>query len=208
MDQPSSPSGTATGPISDHQRRRRQQLKCLEIMEFRNKRLMKPKLGGVADQPVTKYTCLGNTSQTHHSKPKGVKLIRTKERTISEIVEKVSVWRKLYNGIAMPNPEAGGRMQLMRYSLEDAAAMVEVSKKSLDDYLLQLRAGRIYGFDFVKHGHDKVGVLRNFVKQQKLQHKKQKKSSKKSQLKGCKTTTKGSRGSQGANKNRNNRVRI
>ena len=46
--------------------------------------------------------------------------------------------------------------------------MVGVSKKSLDDYLLQLRAGRIYGFDFIKHGNDKVGTLRHFVKQQKL----------------------------------------
>lgn len=52
----------------------------------------------------------------------------------------------------------------MRYSLEDAAAMVGVSKKSLDDYLLQLRAGRIYGFDFTTHSNDKVGVLRHFVK--------------------------------------------
>ena len=66
---------------------------------------------------------------------KSAKMIRTKERTIVEIVEKVSVWRKLYSGITMPNPEDGNRMQLMRYSLEDAAAMVGVSKKSLDDYL-------------------------------------------------------------------------
>jgi hypothetical protein len=53
---------------------------------------------------------------------------------------------------------------LCRYSLEDAAVMVGVSKKSLDDYMLQLRAGRIYGFDFVKNGDQKVGVLRHFVK--------------------------------------------
>lgn len=28
---------------------------------------------------------------------------RTKERTISDIIEKVSTWRKLYNGIMVPN---------------------------------------------------------------------------------------------------------
>jgi len=40
---------------------------------------------------------------------------RTKERTIQEIIEKVSLWRKLYNGV----PDAEGN--LLRYSLEDAA---------------------------------------------------------------------------------------
>ena len=60
----------------------------------------------------------------------------------------------------------------MRYSLEDAAQKVGVSKKSLDDYLLQLRFGKKYGFDFSKHKNDKVGKLRYFVKEQKAQAKK------------------------------------
>ena len=55
----------------------------------------------------------------------------------------------------------------MRYSLEDAAAKVGVSKKSLDDYLLLLRFGKKYGFDFQKHRNEKVGVLRGYVKEQK-----------------------------------------
>lgn len=29
---------------------------------------------------------------------------RTKERTITDIIEKVSTWRKLYNGVMVPNP--------------------------------------------------------------------------------------------------------
>ena len=44
--------------------------------------------------------------------------------------------------------------------MEDAAAKVGVSKKSLDDYLLQLRFGKKYGFDFQKNKNEKVGVLR------------------------------------------------
>jgi hypothetical protein len=55
----------------------------------------------------------------------------------------------------------------VRYSLEDAAAKVGVSKKSLDDYLLQLRFGKKYGFDFQKNKNEKVGVLRSYVKSQK-----------------------------------------
>lgn len=42
-----------------------------------------------------------------------------------------------------------------------------VSKKSLDDYLLQLRFGKKFGFDFESNKDNKVGVLRMFVKQEK-----------------------------------------
>ena len=56
---------------------------------------------------------------------------------------------------------------MLRYSLEDAAQKVGVSKKSLDDYLLQLRFGKKFGFDFQKHKDDKVGTLRSFVKKEK-----------------------------------------
>jgi len=61
---------------------------------------------------------------------------------------------------------------LVRYSLEDAAKKVDVSKKSLDDYLLQLRFGKKYNFDFQKHKNDKVGVLRTYVKNHKVSAKK------------------------------------
>ena len=70
------------------------------------------------------------------------------------IIELVSKWRKLYNGIPDPNGK------LVRMALEDAAHKVGVSKKSLDDYLLQLRQGRKYGFNFNSHKGHKVGVLR------------------------------------------------
>ena len=53
----------------------------------------------------------------------------------------MSLWRRLYNGVLRDG-------NLVRYSLEDAATKVNVSKKSLDDYLLQLRFGKKYNFDF------------------------------------------------------------
>ena len=55
---------------------------------------------------------------------------RTKERKISFVIEKVSVWRKLYNGITQKDK------RVVRYGLEEAAKKVGISKKSLDDYLL------------------------------------------------------------------------
>jgi len=66
----------------------------------------------------------------------------------------------------IPNKETK-EVQLQRWSLEDAAKKVNVSKKSLDDYLLQLRFGKKFGFDFEKHRESKVGVLRSFVKEEK-----------------------------------------
>lgn len=54
----------------------------------------------------------------------------------------MSLWRKLYNGVLREG-------LLVRYSLEDAAVTVGISKKSLDDYLLQLRFGKKYDFDFI-----------------------------------------------------------
>ena len=74
-------------------------------------------------------------------------------------------------------PDANGN--LLRYSLEDAAKKINMSKKSLDDYLLQLRFGRKYGFDLNRHKHEKVGKLRAFVRQKKMEAKKSEKGASK-----------------------------
>ena len=44
---------------------------------------------------------------------------------------------------------------------------MKISKKSLDDYLFQIRFGYKYGFNFNEHYNDKVGVLRDYVRQRK-----------------------------------------
>lgn len=94
---------------------------------------------------------------------------RTKERKIGFIIEKVNAWRKLYNGFYNENGEH------TRYSLDQAAKIINISKKSLDDYLLQLRLGRKYGFDFNKNRNSRVGVLRVFVKNHRNNEVKEKK---------------------------------
>ncbi len=65
---------------------------------------------------------------------KETKQKRTKERKIGEILDKVLQWRKLYTGVC--DPATG---QTVKMSLEEAAQRVGISKKSLDDYLLQIR---------------------------------------------------------------------
>ena len=84
---------------------------------------------------------------------------RKKERKIGYIIEKVNLWRKYYNGFKNENGT------FIKHSLDDSAKIIGISKKSLDDYLLQLRLGRKYGFDFNFNRNSKVGLLRSFVKQ-------------------------------------------
>ena len=91
----------------------------------------------------------------------GIKTRRAKERKIGSVVRKVYIWRKLYTGF---QDEHGRTIKL---TLEEAAKKVGISKKSLDDYLIQLRNGRNLGFNFNEHQNDKIGVLRSFVKKHK-----------------------------------------
>lgn len=86
---------------------------------------------------------------------------RTKERKIGSVIEKVNAWRRLYNGYYDEN------RKFVKHSLEDAARILNTSKKSLDDYLLQLRLGRKYGFNFNENKSKRVGILRTFVKEKR-----------------------------------------
>ena len=54
---------------------------------------------------------------------------RAEERSIKEIIQAVEKWRRLYK-------EGKGDDTNGRVSLEDAAKIVGINKKSLDDYLL------------------------------------------------------------------------
>ena len=83
---------------------------------------------------------------------------KQKEKTIAEVIEKVALWRKLYVGF---NDEVGDNVH---FELEEAANKIGVIKKTLDDYLLQIRNGKRYGFNFHKRKNDKIGELRSFVK--------------------------------------------
>ena len=85
---------------------------------------------------------------------------RAKERKIGYIIKKVYLWKKLYEGVV---DRFGNKIKM---TLQDAAEKVDISKKSLDEYLNQIRFGKLLGFDFNKHRNDKVGVLRGFVKTQ------------------------------------------
>ena len=59
---------------------------------------------------------------------------RTKERKIGEVILAVKKWRELYT---VGEKQLDG--QFKQQSLEEAALKVGISKKSLDDYFLQLK---------------------------------------------------------------------
>ena len=59
---------------------------------------------------------------------------RTKERKIGEVILAVKKWRELYT-----TGEKVDEAKFKPLSLEEAAQKVTISKKSLDDYFLQLK---------------------------------------------------------------------
>eukprot|EP00826_Nyctotherus_ovalis_P065253 TRINITY_DN9586_c0_g2_i2.p4 TRINITY_DN9586_c0_g2~~TRINITY_DN9586_c0_g2_i2.p4 ORF type:complete len:108 (-),score=40.22 TRINITY_DN9586_c0_g2_i2:152-475(-) len=83
---------------------------------------------------------------------------RIKTRRIGQVIDQVAAWKKYYNG----HTDYHGKQ--IKLSLNEAAEKVGVPKKSLDDYYLQLRMGKSYGFNFEAHKNDNFGVLRTFIK--------------------------------------------
>ncbi len=76
-------------------------------------------------------------------------------------MEKVALWRKLYTGFLDEKGEA------VHMDLDTSAAEIGIVKKTLDDYLLQIRNGKRYGFNFHKLRMERIGSLRSFVKEHK-----------------------------------------
>ena len=57
---------------------------------------------------------------------------RIKERVIGDVIQKVVLWRQMHDGIE----ENGKKVQI---PLDIAAQRVGISKKTLDDYLFQIK---------------------------------------------------------------------
>jgi hypothetical protein len=74
------------------------------------------------------------------------------ERVIGQVITAVKIWRGLYES--------------KRCNLTNAAKVVGISKKSLDDYFLVLRVGEILGYDFQNNLRNMMGDLRNFIRAQ------------------------------------------
>ena len=111
---------------------------------------------------VTEHEQHNNSQSEIESKSVSVKQPKkskkSKEARVGHIIEKVNLWRKLFNGYH------NHVNKYIKLSLKDAAKEIDTSKKTLDDFLRQLRLGRKYGYDFNTNIKEKVGELRSFVK--------------------------------------------
>ena len=130
----------------------------IPLMECRDRLLLKCRTNSPIETPTDPTNSAASSKKKGHSK-------RNKERKITEVIEKVSKWRQLYTGTM------GQDGKIVKCSLEEASTQVGIAKKTLDDYLLQLRAGKKYGFDFNANKEAKIGVLRTFVKGAKAKDK-------------------------------------
>lgn len=92
-------------------------------------------------------------------KPKAKKVPRVKERYLKKVLADIMTWRKTYYA----NKKLGYDKKKFKNSLNIAAQRIGYSKKSLDDYILHVRYGAKFGFDFKSFINSKFGVLRKFT---------------------------------------------
>jgi hypothetical protein len=89
---------------------------------------------------------------------------RSRERKISEVSDKVDEWKQTCFRLKTMMPD-------VRKISEKAAELVGIPKKSLDDYMHQIKLGRKYNFDFGSNQDTKIGILRQFNKREELKRK-------------------------------------
>ena len=80
-------------------------------------------------------------------------------RKIGEVVKIVYAQRKFFNGYFNDEGEK------LKYNLEEASQKVKIKRKTLDDYLKQLRKARENKFDFNKYKNENIAFLRNKIKE-------------------------------------------
>jgi len=91
---------------------------------------------------------------------KKTKIRRGNERGIGEVIDALDKWKQLYTQ---------GRINKMgayeKYSRYDAAKILKIPKKTLDDYAAQVKVAKNNNFDFQLHCKEKFGILRKFNRQ-------------------------------------------
>jgi len=87
------------------------------------------------------------------------KKVKTKERTIGEVISLVSAWKKLINGVT--DQRTG---TLYKFSPESAAKKLGLSQLTLDYYLLQMQCAKQHGFDFTISLNKRFSVIGSFIK--------------------------------------------
>ena len=88
---------------------------------------------------------------------------RGNERIISDVINGLILWQTL-----SILGQIGPSNEIIRYTRVEAAKVVGIPEKTLEDYLLQVRTAFWYGFDFNMYCHSRFGVIREFNRQNSL----------------------------------------
>lgn len=90
-------------------------------------------------------------------------LRRGNERKIADVIKALFIWRTLFM-IGQIDAEN----KLRKYNRQEAAKLVNIPKKTLEDYLLQIRMALNNGFDFNMYSNTRFGVIRDFNRQRAI----------------------------------------
>ena len=91
------------------------------------------------------------------------KLRRGNERKISDVLKALFIWRTLFM-IGQIDADSN----LRKYNRQEAAKLVNIPKKTLEDYLLQVKMALSHGFDFNMYCNTRFGVIRDFNRQKAI----------------------------------------
>uniref|UniRef100_A0A7S3CQ69 Uncharacterized protein n=1 Tax=Strombidium rassoulzadegani TaxID=1082188 RepID=A0A7S3CQ69_9SPIT len=122
-------------------------------------------LAKVSDKskPISKYEC------SFKRRPQE----RHRNKTIGNIVHIVSIWTTLNSKRA--GEDADIRSIYGSHGVPSQAEVnrvMEIPKKTIDDYILHVRYGKFFNFDFGTHRESRIGVLRRFVEEKRREQKK------------------------------------
>jgi len=81
------------------------------------------------------------------------------------VVTLVARWSALTKSRTQRDPETGARTLVKAMDRTAAARVLGLPKKTLDDYLLHVRYGKLFGFDFGLRRRLRIGYLRQFVQE-------------------------------------------
>ena len=112
----------------------------------------------VSETIFLKYrTTFKSTKETDIHEEAKVKTRRGNERLIGNVLDALTQFKEL-SKIGIMDPIRG----LIKYKRHEAAQILNIPKKTLDDYLAQVKLAHSFGFDFQSHCEEKFGVLRKF----------------------------------------------
>jgi len=90
------------------------------------------------------------------------KVRRGNERRIGEVIDALVTWKRL---VTFGKLSSEG--QRVKCTKKEAADLVDIPKKTLADYTLQIKMASEYNFDFQLHCKEKFGVIREFNRRMK-----------------------------------------